>query len=206
MVYRVFVSHPIASAALANRVVRALEVLPTLRGFVATEDLYVGRPWFEALTDQLMSCNALVAFIAPGFRESTWCDQEVGYVLGRGKKVLPVEFSRVPIAPHGFLGRYQAINGYEKSDRHLADRIFDALYADESERPELIASVLEALRVGRDPGRLRLWAGRLLIAGPGLNGDQRANVDQILRLNPLVRTDPNLYATIRRALADGEPR
>jgi hypothetical protein len=33
----------------------------------------------------LHSCDALVGILHEGFRESPWCDQEVGIVLGREK-------------------------------------------------------------------------------------------------------------------------
>src|SRR5262245_39848414 len=57
----------------------------------------------------LRSAEALVALITTGFNGSKWTDQEVGFVMGRGKLVVSVRLDNT--APYGFIGRGQAING-----------------------------------------------------------------------------------------------
>lgn len=42
-----------------------------------------------------------------GFKESEWCDQEVGYALGKG--VLCIPLSKNGQMPYGFMGKIQAI-------------------------------------------------------------------------------------------------
>ena len=51
-------------------------------------------------------CDALVALLHDGFKQSDWCDQEVGVAFGRSIPVAPVS---IDIDPYGFLGTFQAI-------------------------------------------------------------------------------------------------
>ena len=48
------------------------------------------RDWQEVIETALRTCHVLVAHETPGFKESNWTDQEVGWVLGRGIPAIPV--------------------------------------------------------------------------------------------------------------------
>ena len=64
------------------------------------------REWQEVIELALRSCDIMLAYVTPDFRESRWCDQEVGWALGRELVVLPV---KVEADPYGFFGTYQAL-------------------------------------------------------------------------------------------------
>ena len=66
--------------------------------------------------------DGLVALLAPGFKESNWCDQEVGVAIGRK---LPILAIRQGLDPYGFIGKYQALQGVGKSASELANEIFE---------------------------------------------------------------------------------
>lgn len=119
---RVFLSHIGAEKAFVSDVRDAL-VARGLDGFVAHEDIEPTDDWQNAIEAALKECDALVAFLHPGFHESNWTDQEVGFVLARGVPVVPV---RLGNDPYGFIGRYQAIAGND-SPEALAQKIVEVL-------------------------------------------------------------------------------
>lgn len=70
------------------------------------------------------AAEPVVAFLTEGFHESRWCDQEVGFALGRGVLVVPV---RIGVDPYGLMGRYQGMQGLGKDIPDIAKEIFDIL-------------------------------------------------------------------------------
>ena len=74
--------------------------------------------------------------MSPGFRDSGWTDQEVGWALGRDLITIPV--SAEGAMPHGFLGSYQAVRKHDAQDfRALGREVFKAISdaAFEEQRP-----------------------------------------------------------------------
>ncbi|WP_210247720.1 hypothetical protein, partial [Salinarimonas soli] len=49
---------------------------------------------------------AMVVFLHDGFGESKYCDQEVGWVMGRHRPILPLAYGTT--MPHGFMSTIQA--------------------------------------------------------------------------------------------------
>jgi hypothetical protein len=84
----------------ANEVKMAL-LFYGIDSFVAHEDIVGGAEWLQQIRIALHSCDALVGILHEGFRESPWCDQEVGIVLGREKPVIPLSMD---LLPYGFFG------------------------------------------------------------------------------------------------------
>ena len=93
-----------------------------IEAFVAHDDIEPTQAWQDEIEIALATCEALVAWLSADFVESKWCDQEVGYVIGRPKVVIPV---RIDANPHGFIGKYQALPGagrpYADTARDIAD-------------------------------------------------------------------------------------
>ena len=101
---RVFFSH---SAQHAHYVASTREALAAygVEPFVAHDAIEPSAEWALVVESALANCDALVAFLHPEFRQSLWCDHEVGWVLGRKRPVLPLSFG---LNPYGLLGKYQA--------------------------------------------------------------------------------------------------
>lgn len=74
--------------------------------FVAHEDVAVDDEWHAAIESSLQSVHGGVVFLRPQIVESKWCDQEVGWLLGRGVPVLGLKFSGQD--PYGPFGKKQA--------------------------------------------------------------------------------------------------
>lgn len=90
----------------------------------------------------LASMDGLVALLAPGFKESNWCDQEVGVAIGRR---LPIVSVRVGLDPYGFIGKYQAVQGAGKETRMLARELYDIFILNPSIGPKITSELVKLL-------------------------------------------------------------
>lgn len=94
-----------------------------ISGFVAHEDIIPDSEWQGEIEKALQTCDALVALLHDGFRDSDWTEQEVGYALGRG---IPVFSVRIDIDPYGLFGKKQAFNGKDKNTVKIVQELADA--------------------------------------------------------------------------------
>jgi hypothetical protein len=75
-----------------------------IESFIAHDAIEPSKEWAQVLEGALASCDAMVVFLHPGLRESGWCGQEVGWVMGRKRPVLPLNYG---LAPYGFIEKLQ---------------------------------------------------------------------------------------------------
>lgn len=101
---RVFISH---ASSVRSEVAEFAGVLDDFgfSTFVAHDDIEPSRDWSTVIEEALTTCDVLVAYLTREFHESNWTDQEVGWAMGRGALVVPLN---VGLTPYGFIGRYQA--------------------------------------------------------------------------------------------------
>ena len=121
--FRLFISH-VSSIKVQIHNLKTALAAHGIAGFVAHDDIEPTRDWQNVIEGALRTMDALAAIVTPEFIQSKWCDQEVGTAVGRGKLIIPV---RVGADPHGFMGRYQGIQGGGVPATELARLIFDAL-------------------------------------------------------------------------------
>jgi hypothetical protein len=122
--FRLFISH---IAEYATDVAQLKDALGqhAIEGFVAHEAIPPTSRWEDVIEAGLRTCDGLAAWLTPGFRESKWCDQEVGFVVGRGLLVIPLRLGQ---DPYGFIGKYQAITMKRNQPfREIALSIFDSV-------------------------------------------------------------------------------
>jgi hypothetical protein len=103
---RLFISHVNANADAAGELRRELATR-SVDAFVAHDSIEPTEDWKSVILGALRSCDACLALLTPGFSDSQWCDQEVGFCMARSRLVIPVEFG---LMPYGFLGSYQALS------------------------------------------------------------------------------------------------
>jgi hypothetical protein len=124
--FRLFISHTSPNARLAGAV-REWMAQVKIDAFVAHTDIEPTEPWQDVIETALRTCHALVAFLTPDFSGSRWCDQEVGFAVGRGILIIPV---RMGDDPYGFVGRVQAMT-FGQADfarrYELSDQLFGLL-------------------------------------------------------------------------------
>jgi hypothetical protein len=76
--------------------------------------------------------------VEPGFKESDWCAQEVGFALGRKIDILPL---RAGLDPYGFFGKYQGIQIKGKPPQQVANEIAQTLLKKPQHRNKLLQSM-----------------------------------------------------------------
>jgi len=142
----VFISHTWKNKALAAEISATFGELG-IKGFVAHEDIEPTKDWAAEIERNLHACATLVAVLTEDFPESAFCNQEIGYALGRGRLVVAVMQDRKP--PPGLAGRYQAIPGVGEwqPGRQIALNVLDVLLGQPMTRPLVIKAL--ALRYAR---------------------------------------------------------
>lgn len=106
--------------------------------FIAHEDIKATREWREEVEAGLETMDVLVAVVEPGFKDSDWCAQEVGYALGRKVDIVPL---RAGMDPFGFFGKYQGIQVKGKVPDQVASEVVWALL----NRPQLRTRLLQCI-------------------------------------------------------------
>jgi hypothetical protein len=112
-----------------------------ISAFIAHEDIEASREWRDEVEAGLESMDVLVAIVEPGFKESDWCVQEVGFALGRKIDIIPL---RAGLDPFGFFGKYQGIQIKGKFPEQVANEIAQTLLKKPQHRNRLLQSTSKA--------------------------------------------------------------
>lgn len=110
--FRLFISHTSTHKRAATALKEYLRIYGVC-GFVAHEDIEINREWQVEIESALASAHALVALLTEDFHASQWTDQEIGWALGRGLRVLSVTMGAVP---YGFSAKWQGFGPREIGD------------------------------------------------------------------------------------------
>ena len=121
--FRLFVSHLAEHRRVAAEVQDRLLALG-ISSFVAHNDIEPTREWQDEIELALATCDGMLVLLHPGFHQSQWTDQEIGYAMAR--QVLIVA-ARIGTDPYGFIGRFQGMNGNGKTAVAIADELFGIL-------------------------------------------------------------------------------
>jgi hypothetical protein len=138
--FRLFLSHV---SLFKQRTAALRQVLSRyhISAFVAHDTIEAGELWQREIEAALRSMDAMVAVLTPGFHESKWTDQEIGWALGRGIYLLPL---RKGLDPYGFIAEVQGIQAENKTLGGVAEEIFAALLRHSKTRDR----IREALVIG----------------------------------------------------------
>lgn len=207
---RVFISH------LAERRVEVHELATMLEAFgfacfVAHDAIEPSRAWQREIERALQSCDVLVAYVTPGFSESRWTDQEVGWALGRGVIAIPVAVEGEN--PYGFIGSYQAIKRGQTMQaaalsrlvfRAIADAVFTGQRAGARELVDKVAPLaISALGKARSPTTAQLFFDVLQkMPRSSWTRELRAKLAESLEQNSLLADCTSHGQSIEEYLAD----
>lgn len=136
---RVFVSHLAKFRGFASETQQEL-LLYGMSSFVAHNDIEPTAEWQDEIELALATCDAMLVLLHPGFHESDWTDQEIGYAMGRGIMIATV---RLGTDPYGFIGRFQALDGQGKTAEELAREVFRVLRRHRMTRRAVAQGVVE---------------------------------------------------------------
>ncbi|MEM7005119.1 MAG: toll/interleukin-1 receptor domain-containing protein [Pseudomonadota bacterium] len=132
--FRLFISHISPHKDKAMRLRDCLRPYGVV-GFVAHEDIEPTKEWELQLRRALHTMDALVSMHTPGFSDSNWTQQEVGFAVGRSKKIIAF---RMGEDPTGFLSKEQALLRRKRSAEQIAEEIDRLLLDDERTRSRMV--------------------------------------------------------------------
>jgi TIR domain len=202
---RVFLSHQHANRLFVGQVKAVLADRFGADAFVAHDDITPSKEWRSVIKFALDSCHALAAFLDASFHQSQWCDQEVGWALGRGVPIIPIRersLSRDLVGSGGFLDEHQEVPvepGWDNrpSPWTAAEGVFRVLVTDPRTRGGVrVKTLAEAfVRSASYDTTRKLWA--MIEAVPHLESDQ------LRRLEYAVQTNDQVYNAVARG-QDGQ--
>lgn len=136
---RIFISHLAKFRGFVGEVQKEL-LSYGMSSFVAHNDIEPTAEWQDEIELGLATCDAMVVLLHPGFHQSDWTDQEIGYAMGRGVMIATV---RLGTDPYGFIGRFQALEGQGKTAEVLAGELFSILRHHRMTRRAVARGVVE---------------------------------------------------------------
>lgn len=128
--FKLFISHLAKYKINASYLQKSLEIYG-ISSFVAHEDIEPSQEWQIEIEKALHSMDGFTAILMKGFKESNWCDQEIGFAIAKEVLIIPI---KKELDPYGFIGKYQAIQPKNKSVSQVAEEIFNIIVKHEKTR------------------------------------------------------------------------
>lgn len=177
---KLFLTHTHPNKALA-KTVRDRLLLYGIDTFVAHEMIEPSAEWREEIELALATCEALAALVTKDLVTSNYCDQEIGFAMGRGLVVIPI---RLETDPHGFFGKYQGVPGAEGpyAAWTIADGIFDALVMNPKTKGKMGSAIAKRYATSQSYDRARKNTQYLIDMPKEMWTDEM--VDEVERAGP----------------------
>lgn len=179
--FRLFLSHPSSAKKGAHAMKEALADFQ-IAAFVAHDDIEPTREWQAEIESALRTMDGLAAILTPEFCASKWCDQEVGFGLGRGRLIVPL---RAGADPHGFLGKHQGLDIRGMKAAQMASALCAILLKHQLSASRMADALIERLARANTYDRARTTIG-LLEQVERLNRGQVGRLAQIPEANDQV--------------------
>lgn len=137
--FRLFISHIAVHKDKATRLKSCL-ALYGIDGFVAHSDIEPTLEWQVEIEKALRTMDAFIAIHTPGFAASIWTQQETGYAVCRGVKIISLQMGEDPT---GFISKQQALSRGDRRAEEVAAEIDRILAKDPRTRDKLRAAKSE---------------------------------------------------------------
>ncbi len=138
--FRLFISHIAINKDKATRLKSCL-VRYGIDGFVAHDDIEPTLEWQSEIEKALRTMDAFLAIHTKGFAKSIWAQQEVGYAVGRGVKIISLQMGEDPT---GFISKHQALGRRDRRAEEVAAEI-DGILAKDPRTRDKLKAVKESL-------------------------------------------------------------
>jgi hypothetical protein len=125
--FRLFVSHISEHRDKAARLKKCLQSF-AINAFVAHDDIQPTLEWQSEIERALGTMDAFLAMHTDGFCGSCWTQQEIGYAVCRGVKIISLKMGNED--PAGFISKHQALPRLSRTAEAIAKQI-DELLADD---------------------------------------------------------------------------
>jgi len=133
MSLNIFISHVSHDIQLASEIAKSLKAYG-INAFVAHENIEPTAEWQKEIENFLSKMDCMLCLLSQQFKSSFWCNQEVGYCLGKSVPLISIDIGDIP---RGFIGKWQAYklprNYYDINNE--VSNIIDSInkHADKSE-------------------------------------------------------------------------
>lgn len=162
-----------------------------IHGFAAHEDIEVHQEWAYVIEYALDTMDALVAFVSEPSIASYWCNQEIGWALGRHLLVVSVRLDR---APAGFTNRFQALKPAEPDQ--LAENLRNFLLSRNETGQLLTSAVIRSFEASNQ------WEEQTALSdgleGLTWNATTLAQLEEAVRSNRKLDYASYVFGRIRR--------
>lgn len=135
--FRLFLSH-LSSFKKQTSNLQSVLTNYGVSSFVAHKDIEPIREWQNEIEAALQTMDAIAPLLMPGFKESNWCDQELGFAVAKNVLIVPV---RKGLDPYGFIGKLQGIQGEGKTIGQVAEAIYGALVTSPRTKPKILKAL-----------------------------------------------------------------
>lgn len=133
--FRLFISHIAAEKDKATRLRDCLERYQ-ISGFVAHQDIKPTLRWQAEIEKALRTMDAFLAMHTRGFSQSVWTQQEIGFAVAKGVKIISLKMGEDPT---GFLSAQQALLRLNRKAEDIAKDVFELLLDDEQTSQRIMA-------------------------------------------------------------------
>ena len=136
-----FISHISKDKAKATRLKDCLTPFG-IAGFVAHEDIHPTLEWQVEIERALHAMDVFVAMHTAGFSQSIWTQQEIGFAVGKGVKIISLKMGEDPT---GFISKQQALPRGTKTAEEIATEI-DQLLAEDRRTQQRLAEAKASIQ------------------------------------------------------------
>lgn len=131
--FRLFISHISSDKDKATRLKESL-LRYGISGFVAHEDIHPTLEWQSEIERALFTMDAFLAIHTPGFSNSIWTQQEIGFAFAMRVKIISFKMGEDPT---GFISKHQALPRKKRTAEEIASEIHNILDEDKSTTEKL---------------------------------------------------------------------
>lgn len=185
---KVFISHHSSQKHIAALLKTTLKDIGCT-AFVAHEDIEPTREWVKVIQAELHAMDVLVGMVSTKFNTSVWCQQEVGWAMGRNIPTYFIAFEDTA-PPIGFAGFQQAFtrtgNTLDSQIKDFTNQLLRHLTGQPNHNHTLRKFFIHELRTSSSFAHTDQIINRLRMCS-GYDDDDRASVVTTYNTNHQVR-------------------
>jgi hypothetical protein len=125
--FRLFIGHISPDKDKATRLRDCLAPY-YISGFVAHQDIHPTADWQLEIERALHAMDAFLAIHTKGFSNSFWTQQEIGFAVARGAKIISFKMGEDPT---GFISKQQALPRLNRAAEDIAKEVNALLSSDD---------------------------------------------------------------------------
>ena len=96
--------------------------------FLAHEDIEVSEEWRAEILKHLNNDDYMISLLTENYAQSTWGNQEAGYMMGKSGKNISIIFDGVDVKKFAFLESLQGISANQNNIEVCIDKIIDLIF------------------------------------------------------------------------------